>query len=37
MQFQLISSTYKNTYNGPAITLYGRDAEGNAIEHVTVV
>lgn len=32
MRFQLISTKYKNGYNGPIVTLYGRDRDGNSIQ-----
>jgi len=33
MQFQLISTKYRNSGRGPVITLYGRDKSGNSIQH----
>jgi len=32
-KFQIISTKYKNLPNGPCVTIYGRDQQGNAIQH----
>lgn len=32
MKFQLISTKYRNSYNGPIVTIYGRDNSGNSVQ-----
>jgi DNA polymerase I len=33
MKFQLISTKYRNSYNGPVVTVYGRDEQGKSVQH----